>query len=239
MLRRVALVRTVVSEEPSASFIRVTRIGELGTTLAFRRVCRLLIAATVVPSSSILVTLRGEELSSSETSVLARATQRNIPEDNSSQFHLLTLGEEKLRVSGTGGAGPRVAMEEINCWVCGLNSVGPGSRTRHVMWDLLWTQQTLRQVSSERFGFSFQPFIPQTAKPSSTSVIQGWYTRSRTGLSNSELSSMKIAIFWDVTPSVSWNNRLFGGTSRLHPQGEKRQWGRTLIVPRNGFLPSW
>jgi hypothetical protein len=34
MLRRVALVTTDVSEEPSASFIRVTRIGELGTTLA-------------------------------------------------------------------------------------------------------------------------------------------------------------------------------------------------------------
>jgi hypothetical protein len=34
MLRRVALVRTDVSEEPSASFIRVTKIGELGTTLA-------------------------------------------------------------------------------------------------------------------------------------------------------------------------------------------------------------
>jgi hypothetical protein len=34
MLRRVALVRTHVSEELSPSFIRVTRIGELGTTLA-------------------------------------------------------------------------------------------------------------------------------------------------------------------------------------------------------------
>jgi hypothetical protein len=33
MLRRVALVRTDVSEEPSASFIGVTKIGELGTTL--------------------------------------------------------------------------------------------------------------------------------------------------------------------------------------------------------------
>jgi hypothetical protein len=33
ILRRVALVRTNVSEEPSASFIRVTKIGELGTTL--------------------------------------------------------------------------------------------------------------------------------------------------------------------------------------------------------------
>jgi hypothetical protein len=34
MLRLVALVRTDVSEELSASFIRVTRIGELGTILA-------------------------------------------------------------------------------------------------------------------------------------------------------------------------------------------------------------
>jgi hypothetical protein len=34
MLRRVALVRTDVSEDPSASFMRVTIIGELGTWLA-------------------------------------------------------------------------------------------------------------------------------------------------------------------------------------------------------------
>jgi hypothetical protein len=34
MLRRVAVVRTDVSEELSDSFMRVTRIGELRTTLA-------------------------------------------------------------------------------------------------------------------------------------------------------------------------------------------------------------
>jgi hypothetical protein len=34
MLRCVALVRTDFSEELSASFIRVRRVGELGTTLA-------------------------------------------------------------------------------------------------------------------------------------------------------------------------------------------------------------
>jgi hypothetical protein len=34
MLRRVALVGTDVSEEPSTNSIRVTRIGELGATLA-------------------------------------------------------------------------------------------------------------------------------------------------------------------------------------------------------------
>jgi hypothetical protein len=39
MLRRVGLVRTDVSEEPSASFIRVTTIGELGTTQAATDSC--------------------------------------------------------------------------------------------------------------------------------------------------------------------------------------------------------
>jgi hypothetical protein len=34
MLRRVALLRTDVSEELSPFIIRVTRLGELGTTLA-------------------------------------------------------------------------------------------------------------------------------------------------------------------------------------------------------------
>jgi hypothetical protein len=34
MLRSVALVRTDVSEERNASFIRVTRIGEVGAALA-------------------------------------------------------------------------------------------------------------------------------------------------------------------------------------------------------------
>jgi hypothetical protein len=69
MLRRVALVRTDISEELSAPIIRVTRIGELETMLAvtsnyqvhlvfLRSVRRLLLTASVVPSSFILVILK-------------------------------------------------------------------------------------------------------------------------------------------------------------------------------------
>jgi hypothetical protein len=85
MLRRVALVRTNVSEELSASNNQVTRIGELRIML----VRRLIVTANVVPSSPIIVTLMMEALSSSETSVLTRATWHNNPEDGT--LHSLCL----------------------------------------------------------------------------------------------------------------------------------------------------
>jgi hypothetical protein len=89
MLRHVAFVKTDVSEELGASIIKVTRIGELGTTLAvtsnrrmlFLHIMHPLLVTANVPSSPILVTLMMEALRSSETSVLTRSTWRNIPED--------------------------------------------------------------------------------------------------------------------------------------------------------------
>jgi hypothetical protein len=71
MLRRVALVRTNVSEERIASIIKVTRISEVGTTLAIasnalRSVLRLLDTANL-PSSPKVITLMMEVIRSSET----------------------------------------------------------------------------------------------------------------------------------------------------------------------------
>jgi hypothetical protein len=62
MLRRVALVRTDVSEERIASVIRVTRIGELGT-LAVTNNRR---TVNVVPSSLILFSLMMDAILSSD-----------------------------------------------------------------------------------------------------------------------------------------------------------------------------
>jgi hypothetical protein len=86
MLRRVALVRTDVSEDTSASIVRVTRIDELGTTLAVTSNRRMLRRNTSlrfrISGSPILVTLMMEALDASKTSILTRVRRRKIPKDD-------------------------------------------------------------------------------------------------------------------------------------------------------------
>jgi hypothetical protein len=53
LLFRVAIVRTDVSEELNPSFIRVTRIGELGTTLAVTSNRHMLLRNTLYKSHMV------------------------------------------------------------------------------------------------------------------------------------------------------------------------------------------
>jgi hypothetical protein len=80
MLRRVALVRTDVSEENVTSIIRAKKICKLRKAFLCS-VLQLLVTANVIPRSLILLTLMMEAIVSSDMFVLIRATWGRIQED--------------------------------------------------------------------------------------------------------------------------------------------------------------
>jgi hypothetical protein len=153
-----ALVRTDVSEELSASFIRVTRIGALEATLAvtsnrctllfLRSVRRLLVRASVVPSSPILVSLMKEVLSSSETSVLTRVTRQT---SQKTPFFFRRL--DPFPSSGELGEGGILLLSSVP-WneLTWITERGNGPHT-HWCWVLLTIVRTLQILLSIRTSY--------------------------------------------------------------------------------------
>jgi hypothetical protein len=76
-------------------------------------VLRLLVAANVVPSLSILVTLIMEATRFSETSLLTRATRRNIPEHGI--LYEMTTVQSTAQTSADGGEGSSVEGSQSPC----------------------------------------------------------------------------------------------------------------------------
>jgi hypothetical protein len=169
--------------------------------VSLRSVLQLVVTANVVLSSPILSTLIMKAISSSETSFLIRPTQRHIPEDGTLQlktyfrpeFHIM---KGLVVLKNLAYYTPQIILKFKNRPCRGSGDQSPASHrggpgfepcSSHV--GSVVDRATLRQVSSEYFGFPCHSFIPLTASQSSQSIIQDWYSRPINGCSNSGLGS--------------------------------------------------
>jgi hypothetical protein len=170
MWRRVALVRSDVSEECFASIIRVKKFSELGTAIATTNdwrnsdrlsVLQLLVTANVL-SSLILSTLMMEAIHSFETSVLTRATRHHTQEDGNLHSHR----RDNLKSYITYLAG--LCNGDVMCLLWGTNSVFISQKTAFFIVTVVRTSNLVCYMPLPHI---WVPVSAVTGEPHQRSVI--------------------------------------------------------------------
>jgi hypothetical protein len=164
------------------------------------RIYVMLVTASVVPSSPILVALMMEAIRFSETSVITRATGRNIPEDTILQITLSSYKTNKVR---------DIRVLEITWPTVGFES----QDSLHIVSVTRANELNVSMDSSVSRDCTCRGTWPKT-------LLEIWYgclvmiflTWLLSKIWGFHGVTMKNAVFWDVTPSGSCKNRRFGGT---------------------------
>jgi hypothetical protein len=259
MLRRVTLVRTDVSEELSAPFIRVTRIGELGATLAV---------------TSNRRTQRLEYLSEGRVSTSLRNHAQEC-EDHRYGVFVPTICLNWNAVTLQGWCG-----DIHHIWWCTLSAnlrslvhgtshrlhrqirdaigrqkyvlISPFSICIHGLTNFAFQLNVSALISTPLLRFSVYHVVYSNCTTEYSSGCIGLVADLRrniateawtfvhtvhnmfcSGMNRSDCTVCRlagqVAILWDVTLCGDYENRRFGGTKRLHHQDDKNRRARNNV----------